>query len=79
MAAKPVPSAKVIELTVTVLFDPTFLLSKVEPTVWAKVSEPTNPVKVNVVVAVVNPSYILSAVDVVAVNVFAEISAVVDD
>ena len=79
MAAKPVPSAKVIELTVTVLFDPTFLLSKVQPTVCTNISEPTHPVKVTVVVSFVNPSYIFSAFDVVAVNVFSQISAFVDD
>ena len=79
MAAKPVPSAKVIELTVTVFPVPTFLLSKVEPTVWPRVSEPTNPVKVNVVAAVVDRLYVLLAVDAVAVNTFAAISDVVDD
>ena len=73
------PSAKVIELTVTSLLDPTFLLLKVDPTVWPKVSEPTKPVKVNVVEAVVPPSYVLLAVDAVAVNAFVDISAVVDD
>ena len=73
------PSARVIELTVTVFPVPTFLLSKVDPTVWPKVSEPTNPVKVNVVVAVVPPSYVLFDAEAVAVNTFAVIFAVVDD
>ena len=50
------PLANVIELTVTVVPVPTFLLLNVEPTVWPKVSDPTSPVKVNVVVAVVVPS-----------------------
>ena len=79
MAAKPpfVPSANVIELTVTLLPVPTFLLLKVEPTVCPKVSDPTNPLKVKVVVAVVVPSYVLLAVDAVAVRALAEISAVV--
>ena len=73
------PSAKVIELTVTVLLDPTFLLSKVDPTVCPKVSVPTNPVKVSVVEAVVPPSYVLLDAEAVAVNAFVDISAVVDD
>ena len=50
------PSAKVIELTVTVLPVATFLSEKVDATVLPKVSEPTKPEKVRVVVAVVNPS-----------------------
>ena len=73
------PSAKEIELIVTALLDPTFLLSKVDPTIWPKVSEPTKPIKVNVVEAVIPPSYALFAVDAVAVNAFLDISAVVDD
>ena len=72
-----VPSAKVIELTVTVLPVPTFLLSKVDPTVCPKVSEPTSPVKVKVVVAVVVPSYTLLAVEAVAVKAFTATSAVI--
>ena len=68
-----------IEFTVTVLLDPTFLLSKVDPTVWPNVSEPTNPVKVKVVEAVVPPSYVLFDAEAVAVNAFVDISAVVDD
>ena len=43
------------------------------------VSVPTKPVKVNVVEAVIPPSYTLLAVDAVAVNAFLDISAVVDD
>ena len=73
MAAKPLPSAKVIEFTVTVLPVPTFLLSKVDPTVWPNVSEPTKPVKVNVVEAVVPPSYVLLDAEAVAVNTFGTI------
>ena len=72
-----VPSANVIELTVTLLPVPTFLLSKVDPTVCPKVSDPTNPLKVKVVVAVVVPSYVLLAVDAVAVKAFTATSAVI--
>ena len=71
------PSAKVIELTVTVLPVPTFLLLKVDPTVWPKVSVPIKPVKVKVVVAVVVPSYTLLAVEAVAVKAFTATSAVI--
>ena len=56
---------------------PTFLLSKVDPTVCPKVSEPTKPVKVKVVVAVVVPSYTLLAVEAVAVKAFTATSAVI--
>ena len=73
------PSAKVIELTVTVFPVPTFLLLKEDEVVLAKVSDPINPDKVRVVEAVVPPSYVLFAVDAVAVNAFVDISAVVDD
>ena len=73
------PLAKVMELTVTVLPVPTFLLLKVEPTVCPKVSEPTSPVKVKVVVAVVVPSYTLLAAEAVAVKVFATIFPVAVD
>ena len=66
-----------MELTVTVLPVPTFLLLKVEPTVCPKVSEPTSPVKVKVVVAVVVPSYTLLAAEAVAVKVLVVTSAVV--
>ena len=48
-----------MELTVTVLPVPTFLLLKVDPTVCPKVSVPIKPEKVKVVVAVVVPSYTL--------------------
>ena len=40
---------------------------------------PTKPVKVNVVEAVVPPSYVLLDAEAVAVNAFVDISAVVDD
>ena len=49
----------------------------VEPTVCPKVSEPTSPVKVKVVVAVVVPSYTLLAAEAVAVKVFATIFHIV--
>ena len=68
-----------IELTVTVLPVPTFLLLKVEATVCPKVSEPTSPVKVKVVVAVVVPSYTLLAAEAVAVKVLATIFPVALD
>ncbi|GIR63329.1 MAG: hypothetical protein CM15mP67_14320 [Alphaproteobacteria bacterium] len=71
------PLANVIELTVTLLPVPTFLLSKVEPTVCPNVSDPTNPLKVKVVVAVVVPSYVLLAADAVAVKAFTATSAVI--
>ena len=48
-----------IELTVTVLPVPTFLLLKEDEVVLAKVSDPINPDKVRVVEAVVPPSYVL--------------------
>ena len=56
------PSAKVIELTVTVLPVPTFLLSKVEVFKEVSVSVPIKPVYVTppvFKVAVVLPSYVL--------------------
>ena len=71
------PLAKVIELTVTVFPVPTFLLLNVEPTVCPKVSEPTSPVKVKVVVAVVVPSYVLLTAEAVAVKVLVVTLAVV--
>ena len=71
------PLANVIELTVTLLPVPTFLLSKVEPTVCPKVSEPTSPVKVKVVVAVSDESYTLFEAEAVAVKALAVTSAVV--
>ena len=81
MAASPpfVPSANVIELTVTVLPVPTFLLLKEDEVELVKVSEPINPDKIRVVVAAVPPSYVLSEADAVAVKALADISAVVDD
>ena len=66
-----------MELTVTVFPVPTFLLLKVDPTVCPKVSEPTSPVKVKVVVAVVVPSYTLFAAEAVAVKALVVTSAVV--
>ena len=71
------PSASVIELTVTVLPVPTFLSEKVEPTVCPNVSEPIKPEKVKVDVAVVVPSYTLLEDDAEAVKVFGVIFAVV--
>ena len=68
-----------MELTVTVLPVPTFLLSNVDPTVWPKVSEPIKPEKVKVVVAVFDASYTLLAVEAVAVKVFATIFPVALD
>ena len=72
-----VPSANVIELTVTVLSVPTFLSLKVEEFVEVTVSVPIKPDRVNVVVAVSDASYVLLAVDAVAVKVLAVTSAVV--
>ena len=66
-----------IEFTVTVLPVPTFLLLNVDPTVCPNVSDPTNPLKVKVVVAVVVPSYVLLAVEAVAVKVLTATSAVI--
>ena len=74
-----VPSANVIELTVTVLLVPTFLLLNVEVFVVLNVSKSTRPDRVNVVVAVLSPSYVLLAVDAVAVKVFATIFPVAVD
>ena len=74
-----VPSAKVIELTVTVFPVPTFLLLNVDATVCPNVSEPINPEKVKVVEAVVAPSYVLLDADAVAVNTFGTMFPVVDD
>ena len=70
MAAKPplVPSANVIELTVTVLPVPTFLSLKVEEFVEVTVSVPIKPDRVKVVVAVSDASYVLLAVEAVAVK-----------
>ena len=81
MAAKPplLPSAKVIELTVTVFPVAAFLLLKVDEFVLVTVSDPINPDKERVVVAVEEPSYTLFDAEAVAVNALADISAVVDD
>ena len=66
-----------MELTVTLLLVPTFLLSKVDPTVWPKVSVPIKPEKVNDVVAVFDASYTLLAAEAVAVKDLVVTSAVV--
>ena len=68
-----------IELTVTVLPVPTFLLLKVEEFVDVTVSVPIKPDKVNVVDAVVVPSYTLLAAEAVAVKVLATIFPVALD
>ena len=73
------PSAKVIELTVTVFPVPTFLLLKEEEVVLVNVSDPINPDKVRVVEAAEEPSYALFDAEAVAVNAFVDMSAVVDD
>ena len=79
MAAKPplLPSANVIELTVTLLPVPTFLLLKVEEFVEVTVSVPIKPDNVNVVVAVSDESYTLFEAEAVAVKALAVTSAVV--
>ena len=51
------PSASVMEFTVTVLPVPTFLLLKVEEFVDVTVSVPIKPDRVNVVDAVFDASY----------------------
>ena len=81
MAAKPplLPSANVIELTVTVLPVPTFLLLNVDELVTPNVSDPTRPVRVNVVDAVVDRLYVLLGVDAVAVNTLGTMFPIVDD
>ena len=63
----------------TVLSVPTFLLLKVEVFVVLNVSKSTRPDRVNVVVAVLSPSYILLAAEAVAVKVFATIFPVAVD
>ena len=68
-----------IEFTVTAFPVPTFLLLKEDEVELVKVSDPINPDKIRVVVAVVPPSYVLLDADAVAVNAFVDISAVVDD
>ena len=71
------PSASVIELTVTVLPVPTFLLLKVEEFVDVTVSVPIKPDRVNVVDAVFYASYTLLAAEAVAVKDLVVTSAVV--
>ena len=66
-----------MELTVTVLPVPTFLLLKVEEFVDVTVSVPIKPDKVNVVDAVFDASYTLLAVEAVAVKAFTATSAVI--
>ena len=68
-----------IEFTVTAFPVPTFLLLKEDEVELVKVSDPINPDKIRVVVAVVPPSYVLFDAEAVAVNAFVDISAVVDD
>ena len=78
MAANPLPSAKVIEFTVTVLPVPTFLLSKVDVFVDPNVSDPTRPDKVKETEAEFVALYVLLDAEAVAVNALADISAFVD-
>ena len=66
-----------IELTVTVLPVPTFLLLKVELFEVVKVSVPTKPESINVVDAVFEASYTLFEAEAVAIKVLAVTSAVV--
>ena len=72
-----VPSASVMEFTVTVLPVPTFLLLKVEVFEVVKVSVPTKPESINVVVALLVASYTLFEAEAVAVRAFVVTSAVV--
>ena len=73
------PSAKVIELTVTLLPVPTFLLLKVEVFEEVSVSVPIKPDNINEVVALLVASYTLFAAEAVAVKVFATIFPVAVD
>ena len=66
-----------MELTVTVLPVPTFLLLKVEVFEVVKVSVPIKPESVNVVVALLVASYTLFAAEAVAVKALVVTSAVV--
>ena len=66
-----------MELTVTVLPVPTFLLLKVELFEEVSVSVPIKPESINVVVAVFEASYTLFAAEAVAVRAFVVTSAVV--
>ena len=72
------PSANVIELTVTVFPVPAFLLLNVDEFVLVTVSDPINPDRDSVTVAADEPSYTLFDADTVAVYALAVISAVVD-
>ena len=73
------PSAKVIELTVTVFPVPTFLLSKVDELVLVTVSDPINPDRDSVTVAADELLYTLFDAEAVAVNALAVMFAVVVD
>ena len=66
-----------IELTVTVLPVPTFLLLKVEVFEVVKVSVPIKPESVNVVVALLVASYTLFEAEAVAVRFLTIILAVI--
>ena len=69
------PSASVIEFTVTVFPVPTFLLLKVEVFEVVKVSVPIKPESINVVVALLVASYTLFEAEAVAVRAFVVTSA----
>ena len=71
------PSASVIELTVTVLPVPTFLLLKVEVFEEVSVSVPIKPDNVKVDVALLVASYTLFEAEAVAVKAFVIILAVI--
>ena len=73
------PFAKVIELTVTVFPDPTFLLSKVDELVLVTVSDPINPDRDSVTVAADELLYTLFDAEAVAVSALAVMFAVVVD
>ena len=73
------PSAKVIELTVTVFPVPTFLSLKVDELALATVSDPINPDRDSVTVAADELLYTLFDAEAVAVNALAVMFAVVVD
>ena len=73
------PSANVIEFTVTVFPVATFLSEKVDEFVLVTVSDPINPDKDSVTVAADEPLYTLFDAEAVAVNALAVIFAVVVD
>ena len=73
------PSANVIEFTVTVFPVATFLSEKVDEFVLVTVSDPINPDRDSVTVAAEEPLYTLFDADAVAVNAFAVMFAVVVD